>query len=393
MSSYGKSCAIKLIELFVEKHCDYTLLFRLEQAYSLINTRLGDDLNKLLETVGLSLDKFLVKDMKQEFFKDFFRSVRHKLREEGVVKLHPDKVLVTHGKGGKAEVLEKLKQVSWPRPFVPYCMQTMGRHGVLFIVCHNWRDGLILQRDIFEMGGYVYYGVLFSVEQVYEHQWSEERMVGLMIDWELMVSSMGGRMNKAQVDAMADRFPAWLVGGLKEKKMLHDACKVECVVKNKTRYIPEKEDWKVSKHFLFNITCTQEVHTQALRLVIGEFLDELKELHSTKSLRHISERERIELPVWGWDDHLIRGQNGISTLFGRKRGESVETSPFPSVDYKLVVDPYGEVEKQTFNWCGEKLSSGHMNALDALYRCSYTANHSKMISYVDEFVAGCQVIF
>lgn len=106
-------------------------------------------------------------------------------------------------------------------------------------------------------------------------------------------------------------------------------------------------------------------------------------LHESRTLSHIPV-EDLEHPVWGWDNRLLRGQNGIGTLFGYKKGE--KDAPVPRVDYMLRINADGSVSSKDFSWSGQPVQSDHAKALLALYHCSYSVPHYKVITYSNEFM-------
>lgn len=384
----GTTTARRLIDSLCERGCDYTLLFHLRNPGIASDTCIGKQLQAFLKEHQLSLAHFDVSEQNKQFIFDFFTEVRREFVTQGITGVNSKNFIVTMNKGGKAEILKKYAEIDWPKPCEPYCMQTMGSTGgVLFFMFQSWRDALIMQKDLLEIGGYIYQGDDIDIEQVYEHQWAGPRTVSLMIDWEIMLSQYGGRKTLEQVEAISLKFPEWLVGRLKKNKVLPPDCTVECVVKNKSR--AKGKDYKISKHFLFNIRAvTLTGHFQALSKAIEPFVLRIKEFHTSKTLAHIP-NEDLDNPVWGWDNRLLRGQNGIGTLFGRKKGEV--DAPLPSLDFLLQISPDGESTPKKFSWNGEVLDTKHPKALSALYRCSFSVPQLDFITYNIDFVATAKV--
>lgn len=393
------TCAQKLISELSARGCDFTLLFWLRNPEALADTELGKDLGEVLhEVCGLSLHDFHVSHGNREWLRDFFGEVRVKFREVGIVPVNPRHFLIGMNQGGKADVLARYKQCVWPRPRQPYCMQTMGV-GVLFVVFQTWQDGLIFQRNVLRDGGYTHKGKFVRVEQVYEHNWNDG-VVRLMIDWEIMLSAYEDRKSEEEIRKVPDKFPEWLVGRLRETRAIGSDVQVECVVKDKTR--KKGSDLKLSKHFVFNISgVTKGMHYEAMSMCIKPWVAQIREFHKDKVLSGIRDEDLLH-PVWGWDNRLLRGQNGIGTLFGRKQvyytlfiilfigdvcGEQGEVdAPYPTVSCRLMLSP-GRVEVQKFSWSDSMVSVHEEdNSLKALYHCSYTPPHAKMIAYDMRFI-------
>jgi hypothetical protein len=384
----GTEQARILIDNLKSTGCDYTVLFYLRNPAIISETSLGRDLQAFLRKHDLTLAHFEVHEKNKEFLWDFFQEIRKEFSRHGITAVNPRNYLVTMNKGGKAAIIDMYSKVDWPRPHQPYCIQTMGSTDVLFFTFQTWQDALIMQRDLFSMGGYKYKGHWVDIEQVYEHQWGEERVVSLMIDWEIMLSHYGGKKSVEDVEMIAEKFPAWLIQQLRIHKLISPENDIECVVKNKSR--AKGKDFKVSKHFLFNIQAvTKKGHYQALSRVIEPYVERMKEFHHTKNLDHVSP-EHLDLPVWGWDNRLLRGQNGIGTLFGRKKGEI--DAPLPSVDYRLIIGAGGACKKENFSWKGEILDTQHKKALVALYRCGYTVPQLDYVTYMLDFVSSVKVL-
>ena len=366
--------------------CDYSLLFRLRLPHTLIGTETGRELGDFLKEYGMCVENFYPCEVNRRFIAEFMNEVKRIFREDEVSPIAPRNYIVTMNKGGKMDVMDRYSKVNWPHPREPYCMQTMGSGDVLFIMCQTWQDGLTLQRDILSQGGYVHDRRFVSVEQVYEHQWGDSRVVCLMVDWEIMYSCYQGRVSIEEALTIPGKFPAWLVGELKKRGLIDAHASVECTVKDKTR--AKGSDLKISKHFMFNIAAVMLCgHYQAMSRVIEEWVERLRVLHTTKNLNHIGTKEELVHPVWGWDNRLLRGQNGIGTLFGKKKGE--KNAPVPSVDYRLVIKD--GVEQVDYSWKGEVMTADHPLGLIALYRCSYTVPHVKTVGYTTEFLNGIKV--
>lgn len=383
----GQEIARKIIAHLTSTGCDPTLLFYLRNPLSLKGTFLGPELNEMLcKAVKLSTLDFLPTHSNTEFLKDFFTTVREHFTETGIHPIQPTHFIVEKNAGGKHRLIHRYLTEStsaWPSPKQPYCIQTMGGGDVLFMIFQTWQDALIMQRDILKMGGYTLKGQFIPVLQVLEHQWQELRIPSrLIIDWEIMASHYEDRLSRQEILDIPMKFPAWLISRLREIRALDKNTPVECIVKNKTR--PKGQgDLKVSCHFTFNIISLQLTgHFPALTEVIQPFTDQIKDYHRDKLLTKVPD-DLLSHPVWGWDNRLLRGQNGIGTLFGKKPGDSPDVLP-PSVTHKIILHPGGRQDIQALAW-KDKVNSiqvlGDEQSLIALYKCSYTPPQAGMITY------------
>jgi hypothetical protein len=265
----------------------------------------------------------------------------------------------------------------------------MGSEDVLFMIFQTWQDALIKQIELLSHGFCMHDHRMIPIEQVYEHQWGS-RSVRLMIDWEIMASYYEDRLSLEQIKTIPDKFPEWLIGRLKEVRALLPESTIECIVKDKTR--PKGSDWKISKHFIFNIEgVTMDSHFYALSECIEPWRLRLQQTHKDKTLQCVDDKY-IQHPVWGWDHRLLRGQNGIGTLFGKKKGEV--NAPYPTIQHRLTIKP-GELTLQKFTWC-DKVNSiqelGEADALKALYFASYTTPAASMVSYDPVYLRRIQEV-
>lgn len=381
------SVAKQLIDDLVEKGCDYTLLFWLRFPHLLKDTELGTDFTLCLKKYKLTLNHFHPEN--KTFIHDFFTEVRKYFCRTGIIPINPHNYIIQANKGGKQAVLDKYKTVDWPRPRQPYCIQTMGGDGVLFMMYQTWQDAFIMQRETMQFREFVYQSRIISVHQIYEHQWGEGRLVRLMIDWEIMQSAYEDRLSLEEIKKIPDRFPEWFVSRLREERAIHSDTEVECIVKDKTR--SKGDDLKLSRHFIFNIAAiTMHGHYQAMCAVIHPWVARIQQFHKDKTLKGIDDKD-IQSPVWGWDNRLLRGQNGIGTLFGRKPGET--DAPYPTVPHRLILKP-GSVACTKFAWCDKQHSVdvlGDKTSLVVLYHCSYSTPLATMVTYDPSFLHKIKV--
>lgn len=390
MKTNGTLCATILCDTLVERQCDYTLLFFLRNPHVIENTDLGKEISSLLEEHQLTLGDFQYSRNRSFFLQEFFNVVRTRFNTTGITPIAPRNYLIDKNKGGKERILLKYQQCTWPTPRNPYCIQTMGTGAVLFMIFQTWQDALIKQIELLTHGFQMHEHSLVPISQIYEHQWGV-RSVRLMIDWEILASQYEDRLPLDQIKAIPDRFPEWLVSRLKETRALPPDAEVECIVKDKTR--SKGSDLKLSKHFIFNIEgVTLEGHLQALTQCIQPWRSRIEQFHRDKTLQSIDDCD-ISHPVWGWDHRLLRGQNGIGTLFGYKQGEI--NPPLPVIQHRLVIKP-GKCQVQKFSW-SDKVHSipvlGEADSLKALYFASYTTPWASMISYDPVFLRQIQEVF
>lgn len=382
----GDLVANKLIDSLIARGCDFTLLFWLRYPHVIVGSELGTDLQVFLEEHQLKFSHF----QNRQFLKDFFTVVRVRFNDVGIQSINPKNFIVEKNKGGKQALLDRYSTVDWPRPRCCYCTQTMGGGDVMFMIHQTWQDALILQRDMLLLNSYMLNKKIVPVYQAYEHQWGENKPVRLMIDWEIMQSAYEDRLSHDEISKIPDRFPEWLVGRLRETRCIDGEVEVECVVKDKTRQ--KGGDWKFSRHFIFNICAvTMHGHYQALSEVIKPWVARIQQFHRDKLLSGIDDKD-LSHPVWGWDNRLLRGQNGIGTLFGRKPNEP--DAPLPTVPYRLLLRP-GNTKVHRYEWSDKEHSIpvlGNQVSLTVLFKSSYSIALPTMITYDTEFIRRIKVI-
>jgi hypothetical protein len=392
--SDGHKCATKLIAALEDAGCDYTLLFHLRHVLTIKDTLIGKELMAFLEKHNIHPTLFSPSN--HGFLRDFFATVQEKLSTTGVRAINPRNFLVERNSGGKERIIKRFlneARASWPSPKQPYTIQTMTVAGdTLFMLFQTWQDALTMQRDIFKLGGYRHETKCIPVDQILEHQWKELEMpVRLMVDWEIMLSHYQNRLTREEVLRIPDEFPKWLVSRFREIRAIDKRCVIECIVKDKTR--TKGTDLKISRHFIFNILgLTMGGHYQALSEVIEPFVERLKEYHAAKNLAHIPD-DAIRHPVWGWDNRLLRGQNGIGTLFGRKADDHSSVA-LPRVTHRMLLKPADQVETHRLQWADRPNSIaelGDEDSLMALYTCSYTPPVSSTVTYDPAFVLAIKV--
>lgn len=132
-------------------------------------------------------------------------------------------------------------------------------------------------------------------------------------------------------------------------------------------------------------------HYEAMKLVITPWVERMQQFQKAKTLAHIEDKDLLH-PVWGWDNRLLRGQNGISTMFGCKKGET--DAPPPRMVHRMVLTP-GGADVQKFSWhdCAEHSINelGDQCSLSALYRSGYTIPKVDMVAYDADFLCKIQV--
>lgn len=355
-------CCTKMMDELDKRGCDFTLLFWLRRPSAIRGSELGRQLSNFLLSFDMNLGQFEPSRQNVAFLRAFFGALKERFEERGVCAVNPRNFLIGMNRGGKKDVLERYAKVKWPQPRQPYCMQTMGGGDVLFIICQTWQDGLCLQREILRMRGYTHQSKFIPVEQVLEHQWGESPVVRLMIDWEIMASSYEGRVSIEEIQKVPDSFPEWFVGRLRSLGAISSKTRVECVVKNKTRW--KGLDLKLSRHFTFNICgVTMSSHYHVLQAVLVPWEEKIKQLHKDKNMSSISQQDLLH-PVWGWDNRLLRGQNGIGTLYCRKADDP--GAPFPKLEKRMI---FGDsLEIKGFSWGDKEVSVDDEDSLVTLYR-------------------------
>jgi hypothetical protein len=390
MKTNGTHCANVLCDILIERQCDYTLLFFLRNPHVIENTDLGKQLSTLLDEHQLTLTDFQYSRSRSFYLQEFFTVVRTRFNTMGIAPIAPRNYIIDKNKGGKERILLKYQeQTHWPVPRNPYCIQTMGTGAVLFMVFQTWQDALIKQIELLTHGYQMHEHSLVPISQVYEHQWWGNS-VRLMIDWEILASQYEDRLPLDQIKLIPDKFPEWLVSRLRETRALPMEAEIECIVKDKTR--PKGSDLKLSKHFIFNIEgVTLEGHLQALTQCIQPWRSRIEQTHRDKTLKCIDDKD-LDHPAWGWDHRLLRGQNGIGTLFGTKKGEG--QAPLPTLQHKIIIKP-GKCQVQKFSW-SDKIHSipvlGQTDSLKALYFTSYTTPWATMVSYDPVFLRQIQEV-
>lgn len=124
-----------------------------------------------------------------------------------------------------------------------------------------------------------------------------------------------------------------------------------------------------------------------LREVIAPFEEKIKQFHKDKVLSSIRQEDLLH-PAWGWDNRLLRGQNGIGTLWGRKT-EDVN-APFPRLQCRMLIGD--GVQTKGFSWGDEDPQLDDDNdSLVALYRCSYTTPCVRLVTYSDHYLRRAKV--
>lgn len=390
----GERKARLLITDLETRGCDYTLLLWLRQPQLLLeDSNFAKQMRRYLQEHSLTLGNFVVSDQTYDFVYDFFETVVDHFNHTGIKKINPCNYIQEINKKGKERLLDRFnKGLPWPQPFQPYTFQTMG-NGVLFCMYQTWQDAIIAQTTLLEKRVHLVEGCVIDVGQVYEHQWlTSQSFVRLIVDWEIMMKYYTGRMTVEQVEGIANAFPAWFINRMMQKQLIPSTAEVDCIVKCKSRDV--KGDYKVSKHFVFGIagsTLLQQ-HYNAQVIVFEEYADKIRQTHKDKSLLHISDDE-LQIPVWGVDMQLLKGQNGISTLFGIKKGDKTDSS-FPRVVKRLVISANGcksktykesKIDRYDIKTLG--LTKSHL----CMYRCSYTTPYTHTITYNNKLTQECKV--
>ena len=123
---------------------------------------------------------------------------------------------------------------------------------------------------------------------------------------------------------------------------------------------------------------------------IKPWVTRIQQFHRDKVLSGIDDKD-LKHPVWGWDNRLLRGQNGIGTLFGRKPNE--KDAPLPTVPCRLLIKP-GSCEKQQYVWSSLEHSIselGHDQCLAVLYKVCYSVPCATMVGYDPTFLSQIKV--
>ena len=389
------SLGLRLIEALVERGCDYTLLFWLRRPEMIEGTEFGRQMRDFLLEFDLTLAHFKESTVEQKAMKyGVLEAVKRYFQEHKIQPVRPRNFLESRNKGSKKSLLERYKDVDWPKPRQCYVIQASGGGDVLFFVYQTWQDAVICQYEMLQMGWYC--GTPVSL--VYEHQWKGVvEVVRLMIDWEIKASAYEERLSLEEIKKIPDTFPLWLVSEMRRIKAIDQDVEVECIVKDKTRSVCDGKDLKISRHFLFNIggVTMEGRHFEVLSRIIAPFTDRLRQVHKDKSLSCIGELEDLRHPVWGWDNSLLRGQNGISTMFGSKPGE--RNPPLPRLSCKFIMGAKNSVRVVKMPWKDVKTVSleelTREQCLDMLYRGSYTTPLDRMIGYESNFFTSIQVLF
>jgi hypothetical protein len=368
----GADVAITLIDSLKSKQCDYTLLFWLQLPHILkLQTHFRDDMEEFLAQHKMCISDFVFNGKNTEFLQRFFKALKGCFLHTGIKAVAPRNYLVEYGQGGKDRLKAKYADVTWPRPRLCFSLQSMGPGGGFFMLFQSWQDGLIAQREILMTSTYVFNHRIFNVHQFLEHQFGEEaRPVRLLIDWEIMQSAYQGRITREEIIQISDNFPTWLVNEMRQKSMIHSTSKVRCIVKEKSR--AKGDDYKISRHFIFNIASVSlEGHSIILQHILEKYRSDIVSLRQNKNLAHIQE-DNLRLPIWGMDFGIIRGQNGIATMFGIKQGED-QAAQKASITYILTItETCTKTKKHKLFAQSNIMELSEDDALALLYHTSYT---------------------
>jgi hypothetical protein len=379
----------RLIQSLVQRGCDYTLLFWLSKPEMIEHTELGRQMRDFLREFQLTLSDFNDSTVEKIRLKqDLMKAVRAYFGEHKIQPIRPRNFLVHKNKGSKVLLLEKYKAVDWPKPRQCYVVQASGGGNVLFFVYQTWQDAVICQYEMLQMGSYC--GTPVSL--VYEHQWiGIVSVVRLIIDWEIKASAYEGRLSLEEIKGIPDQFPQWLVSEMRRVGALGCDQKVICYVKDKTRQV--STDVKISKHFIFNIGSVTMGggHFEVLTDIIRPYVTRLQAFHKDKTLKCIESVDDLRHPVWGWDNSLLRGQNGISTMFGSKPGE--RNAPLPRLPCKLIMGSSCEVRETSWKGLDVSLESlTREQCLEMLYMGSYTTPWPGMVGYNHSYIMSKQQV-
>jgi len=197
-----------------------------------------------------------------------------------------------------------------------------------------------------------------------------------MVDCELLTSQYSGRKTQEEIQEILHAFPAWFSRRLLEVRALDPGCRLECVMKDKTREVGP--DVKNSAHFVFNLAgIPRQSHREVCQRVCEPWRDSLSTLFRTKNLDHVPDDD-LDNPVFFLDIRAMHGSQGFATLGGRKK----PGDPLPFLSFKFAVDVAAKGEMRVTK---KELGSRRHEELSMLYISSYTVGRAGTIAYARSF--------
>jgi hypothetical protein len=292
--------------------------------------------------------------------------------------------VVEMGCGGKERAITSAEKQGWIKPYQTYCAQTRGPAGTLFFVFKTMQDGLLAVRDMLKARKYRLGDRDVPVQQVLEHQWGDDRLSQVIVDCELLTSQYSGRRSQAQIQAILHAFPEWFTRRLLSVRAVDVGCRLECVMKDKTRDVDGGKDRKNSAHFIFNLAgVPRHSHRQVCQQVCEPWRNSLSELFKTKNLDHVPDSD-LDSPAYFLDLRAMHGSQGFSTLGGGKK--PTDPPPVLTFKYLIAVSSKDKIQVST-----QDIRARMEDELNVFHISSYTTARASTVAYSRSFQAKREV--